>query len=49
MEKLRAYVPLNFALLANPVNWVIVTLMVLLGGMALAHILQTKPADQSAS
>jgi hypothetical protein len=28
------YIPLNFALLRSPINWLIITLMVLLAGMA---------------
>jgi hypothetical protein len=28
-------IPLNFALMANPLNWIIITLMVLMGGIAL--------------
>jgi len=38
MEKLKAYLPLNFALLSNPVNWAIVFLMVAMAGVALALI-----------
>ncbi len=40
------YVPLNFALMKNPFNWAIVTLMVMIGGLAL-HLLI--PADAIAS
>lgn len=29
------YIPLNFAIMASPVNWVIVFLMVLFAGIAL--------------
>jgi hypothetical protein len=49
---MRDYIPLNLALMANPVNWVIVALMVLLGGMALAYVTQLAPApknDQTAT
>ena len=49
MEKLKTFIPLNFALLSNPVNWVIVTLMVLLAGFALAHVLSTTATDQTKS
>ena len=35
---MRKYIPLNFALMANPINWVIITLMVLLAGMAFALV-----------
>jgi hypothetical protein len=37
------YIPLNFGLMSNPANWMIVTLMVLLAGMATAMIFH--PAD----
>lgn len=32
------YIPLNFALMKNPFNWIILTLMVLIGGLALNAI-----------
>lgn len=32
------WIPLNFRLMAHPANWAIVTLMVLIGGMALSLI-----------
>jgi hypothetical protein len=38
MPEVKKYIPLNFALLANPVNWIIVILMVVLAGMFLAFI-----------
>lgn len=41
MEGLSKYIPLNFALMANPYNWIVVTLMVLIAGMALAAIFPT--------
>lgn len=34
---------LNFELMANPVNWAIITLMVLIAGMSLALV--THPAN----
>ncbi len=40
LEKIKAYVPLNFELMRNPVNWVIITLMVLLAGIGLAFIVK---------
>lgn len=48
METVKKYLPLNFALMGNPVNWAVITLMVLLAGVALhfifegANALQTK-------
>lgn len=38
-------IPLNLPLMANPVNWIIVTLMVLIGGFALALLTQLQPAS----
>jgi len=40
MEKIMSYIPLNWELIKNPVNWVIVFLMIALAGMALAAIMQ---------
>lgn len=36
IDKLKAWTPLNFDLMANPVNWVIVVLMVAIAGLALS-------------
>lgn len=44
MEAVRKYLPLNFALMANPVNWVIITLMVALAGLGLALIFDGQTA-----
>lgn len=38
METLKKYIPLNFELVGNPVNWAIVILMVAIAGLALALI-----------
>jgi hypothetical protein len=45
VEKIKTFIPLNFELMANPVNWIIITLMVLLAGIAMAHIFSTVPQD----
>lgn len=37
-EKVKSSIPLNWNLLSNPVNWVIVVLMVALAGLAVAAI-----------
>jgi len=34
--EIRDYVPLNTELMANPVNWVIILLMVFIAGLALS-------------
>lgn len=39
-------IPLNVALMSNPINWLIITLMVLLPGMALALV--SHPANGEA-
>lgn len=38
------WVPLNFALLKNPFNWVIVTLMIVIAGLAL-HLFFNEGAE----
>lgn len=40
------YIPLNFGLLKNPFNWIIVTLMVVIGGLAL-HLIFPDSTGQS--
>lgn len=41
------FVPLNLNLMSHPANWIIVTLMVLLGGFALSLLTSISPADTS--
>jgi hypothetical protein len=38
LEKVKGYIPLNFELIINPVNWIIVFLMIALAGVGLALI-----------
>lgn len=47
-EAVKKYIPLNFALLSNPINWVIVALIVALGGVALVAIINpnASPAQE---
>jgi hypothetical protein len=40
MQKIMSYIPVNWELIKNPVNWVIIFLMVTLAGMALAAIMK---------
>lgn len=47
METVRKFVPLNFTLMAEPVNWLIVPVIVLLGGLALALVFH--PANDEAT
>jgi predicted membrane channel-forming protein YqfA (hemolysin III family) len=44
-ETLKSKIPLNWALLANPVNWVIVYVMIALAIAGLAFIITTPPAE----
>ena len=43
--KIQKYIPLNFNYLANPVNWLIVALIVALGGVAIAAIISSTNAS----
>lgn len=38
MEKIKNLIPVNWDLVSNPVNWLTIVLMVLIGGMALALV-----------
>jgi hypothetical protein len=40
LDKLKSFIPINVELVANPVNWVIVFLMIAFAGVGLAFILQ---------
>jgi hypothetical protein len=46
LETLRKYIPINFELIANPINWVIVVLMVVIAGLALAVIFPTNDISE---
>lgn len=37
-ETAQKYIPINWSLASNPVNWVIVILMVAIAGLAVAYI-----------
>lgn len=39
LDKIKGYIPLNFAIMRNPVNWVIVILMIAIAGLGLSVIL----------
>lgn len=49
METLKKYLPLNLDLLANPVNWFIITLMVLFAGIAICYIMSKTQVNSGAS
>lgn len=38
IERIKAWTPINFELAANPVNWIIVFLMVAIAGLAVSLI-----------
>lgn len=42
METAKKYLPINFELVSNPVNWLIVILMVVTAGIALSLIFGVK-------
>lgn len=39
------YIPLNWGLMANPYNWLILTLMVMIGGLAIAAIMPDNTSE----
>jgi hypothetical protein len=39
------YIPINWALIATPTNWIVVTLMVMIAGFGLALITSTPSSD----
>jgi len=47
MEKIKGLIPVNWELLANPVNWIIVFLMLALAGVGLALIARSTKDDNS--
>lgn len=42
MDKLKSILPLNFAILSNPINWVIVFLMIAIAALGFAYIMQSR-------
>jgi len=49
MEKIKGLIPLNWELLANPVNWIIVFLMLALAGVGLALIARSTNGDTTSN
>lgn len=47
MEKLKEYLPLNFGLMANPVNWVIIVLMIAIAALAVYHIFPNNTVEEN--
>jgi predicted membrane channel-forming protein YqfA (hemolysin III family) len=47
LDKLRSIIPLNFALMNNPVNWVIITLMIFIAGIAISFIFQNSTSEEN--
>lgn len=45
LDRLKAWTPLNFELIENPVNWAIVFLMVAIAGLAVSLIFH--PANRT--
>ena len=49
METFKKYVPLNLDLMANPVNWFIITFMVLFAGVGIALIVSNTTMQNGAT
>lgn len=47
LEKVKGFLPLNFELLKNPVNWIIVFLMLALAGVGLALIARSTNENET--
>jgi hypothetical protein len=47
VEKIKSLIPLNWALLGNPINWVIVVLMIAIAGYSVALIFNNSTANGS--
>lgn len=41
----KDYIPVNWALIGNPYNWVVVTLMVMVAGLALSLLFPAAQED----
>lgn len=41
------FLPINWALFTNPVNWVVVTLMILIAGVLLRLLIPLNPANEN--
>lgn len=38
LEKIRGFIPVNWALAGNPYNWAVIVLMIAIGGIALGLV-----------
>lgn len=47
MEKIISYIPLNWELMKNPYNWVIIALMIALAGVGLLLIMKSTAANEA--
>lgn len=45
LDKIKKYIPINFEIASNPVNWIIVILMIAVAGVGLAAIIKYSGAD----
>lgn len=43
MEAVKKALPINWALIGNPVNWVVILLMLAIAGVAIAYIIPFNP------
>lgn len=46
MEALKKYIPLNWELLANPINWVIIFLMIAIFSLGIAYLHNSTPDEE---
>lgn len=49
MDKFKSYIPLNFDLMSNPINWIIIALMVILAGVAASYIFTAASPENRAN
>lgn len=47
MEKVISFIPLNWELMKNPYNWVIIALMITLAGVGLVLIMKSVSAPEA--
>lgn len=40
MNKIASYIPVNWGLISNPLNWVTILLMVIIGGFAAQQVVR---------
>jgi hypothetical protein len=46
LDKIKAALPINWELAANPINWIYILLMIAIAGAAIAFVLPSAPPTQ---